>query len=111
MTPIRLTHTTALILRALAEGHRHGFEIMEVSGLPSGTVYPALRRLEREGALASNWEPAPGSGPRRRVYALTAHGESMARLANDRLEDARRFLARDPRGGELGPLGGEGGRP
>jgi DNA-binding PadR family transcriptional regulator len=107
MTPIRLTHTTALILRALAEGHRHGFEIMEVSGLPSGTVYPALRRLEREGKLASTWEPAPGSGPRRRVYALTASGDAMARQADERLQDARRFLARDLRPGELGG----GGRP
>src|SRR5262245_57285038 len=111
MTPIRLTHTTALILRALAEGHRHGFEIMEVSGLPSGTVYPALRRLEREGALASSWEVAPGPGPRRRVYALTASGEAMARAADERLEDARRFLARGLRPGEVGPLGGGGGRP
>jgi DNA-binding PadR family transcriptional regulator len=111
MASIRMTHTTALILRALAEGHRHGFEIMEVSGLPSGTVYPALRRLEREGALSSAWEPAPGTGPRRRVYALTASGEAMARVADERLREARRFLAGDLRPGEVGPLGGGSGRP
>ena len=97
---MRLTHITALILHALAQGHRHGFEIMEVAGLPSGTVYPALRRMEREGVLSSTWEPSPGSGPRRRVYALTQHGEEMARAANERLEEARRFLA-----GDMGPTG------
>jgi DNA-binding PadR family transcriptional regulator len=111
MTPIRLTHTTALILRALAEGHRHGFEIMEVSGLASGTVYPVLRRLEREGALSSEWETAPGPGPRRRVYALTASGEVMAKAADERLREARRFLAGGRQPGEIGPLGGGTSRP
>jgi DNA-binding PadR family transcriptional regulator len=106
MTPIRLTHATALILRAIAEGHRHGFEIMEVSGMASGTVYPVLRRLEREGALASTWEDAPGPGPRRRVYALTPAGQALARAAEDRLLGTRRLLT-----GEWRPLGGEGGRP
>jgi DNA-binding PadR family transcriptional regulator len=110
MTPIRLTQTTALILRALAEGHRHGFEIMEVSGLASGTVYPALRRLEREGALSSEWEPAPGTGPRRRVYALTASGEATARAADERLREARRFLSGELRPREAGPPGGGTGR-
>lgn len=103
MTPIRLTHTTALILSALAEGHRHGFEIMEVSGMPSGTVYPVLRRLEREGALKSAWEAAPGPGPRRRVYRLTASGEALVRAADERLRGTRRFLA-----GDLRPAGEEG---
>ena len=104
MSPIRLTHPTALILRAIAAGYRYGFEIMEVSGLPSGTVYPALRRLEREGALDSRWEATPGPGPRRRVYRLTSTGEALARSAEARLADTRRVLA-----GGLGPLEGTGG--
>jgi DNA-binding PadR family transcriptional regulator len=93
MTPIRLTHPTALILRAIAAGHLHGFDIMEVSGLPSGTVYPALRRLEREGALASQWEESPGPGPRRRVYRLTAEGGALARTAEARLAETHRVLS------------------
>lgn len=95
MTPMRLTHTTALVLRAVAAGHRHGFEIMEVAGLPSGTVYPALRRLEGEGMLASTWETREGGvgRPRRRVYRLTGKGESLAREADQRLAETRRFLA------------------
>ena len=103
MTPMRFTHTTALILYAVASGHRHGFEIMDVAGLASGTVYPALRRLEREGALASEWETTVRAGPRRRVYRLTAQGEKLAREAEQRLADARRFLSGGPR-----PVKGEG---
>lgn len=109
--PVRLTHATSLILRALAGGRCHGFEIMEVSGLPSGTVYPALRRLERSGHLASVWEDeaaAHGEGrPRRRVYALTATGRELATRAGERLAHAGRMLAADP--GLRAAGGGEGG--
>lgn len=96
MTPIRMTQATALILRALATGHRHGFEIMEVTGLASGTVYPVLRRLEQEEAVESVWEPegAQGvrKGPRRRLYALTPGGDRHAEQAARKLEETRRFL-------------------
>jgi len=42
---MNLTYATTLILKTIAEGRPHGFEIMDATGLPSGTVYPALRRL------------------------------------------------------------------
>jgi PadR family transcriptional regulator, regulatory protein PadR len=48
---VRLTYPTALVLQALLDGHHHGFDIMEVTGLPSGTVYPILRRLDAEGCV------------------------------------------------------------
>ena len=41
-----LSYTMALILQALDHGYRYGFDIMTITGLASGTVYPALRRLE-----------------------------------------------------------------
>ena len=75
---------------------------MEISGLPSGTVYPALRRLEREGLLQSRWEDAPGPGPRRRVYRLTRDGHALADAAEHRLAETRRVLS-----GELRPAPGE----
>ena len=57
MSPrLNLTYPTALVLRALSRGFHHGFDIMDATGLPSGTVYPILRRLDREGLLQSNWE-------------------------------------------------------
>lgn len=99
MTPLRLTHATSLILRAMAAGHRHGFEIMEASGLPSGTVYPALRRLESWAHVTSEWEDeatAHDAGrPRRRLYALTPSGHDLAAQAAERLSDAARLLSRD----------------
>jgi PadR family transcriptional regulator PadR len=111
MSPIRLTQATALILQALATGRRHGFQIMEVSGLPSGTVYPVLRRLERELAVESEWEAAEtasAAGRRaRRVYHLTEPGQQLAARARKRLADTQRLLS----GVELGnvrPLGADG---
>ena len=99
MSNIRLTQATALIVRALAAGHSHGFDIMEVSGLPSGTVYPALRRLERARKVRSAWEDAEqardAGRPRRRVYRLTADGHQLAVEAGERLADMGRFLAAD----------------
>ena len=53
----RLSHSAALILKALSLGYCFGLDIMEATGLPSGTVYPALRRLERYGLVESKWEP------------------------------------------------------
>jgi PadR family transcriptional regulator PadR len=99
MTPIRLTHATSLILRAMVAGHRHGFDIMEASGLPSGTVYPALRRLESWAHVTSRWEDdheARRAGrPRRRFYALTPSGRALAAEAGERLGEAARLLSRD----------------
>ena len=43
-----LSITVAVILQALENGYQYGFDIMDVTGLPSGTVYPALRRLESD---------------------------------------------------------------
>ena len=97
MSPLRLTHTTALILQALASGSRHGFQIMEVTGLPSGTVYPVLRRLEREAAVASEWEDGDvareAGRRRRRIYRLNASGQRLAELARQRLAETQRVLA------------------
>ncbi len=97
MSPIRLTHATALILQALATNRRHGFQIMDATGLPSGTVYPVLRRLERECAVESEWEDdelASEAGRRpRRVYRLTESGQLLAERARQRLANTQRILS------------------
>lgn len=108
MSPIRITHATALILQALASGRRHGFQIMEVTGLASGTVYPVLRRLEKESAVESEWEDeeeARAAGRRRRrIYRLTDSGAVLAERARQRLARTQRVLA-DEGLGHVGTAG------
>ncbi|HEY4362448.1 MAG TPA: DUF2250 domain-containing protein [Bryobacteraceae bacterium] len=76
---IKLTHTSSLILQTIGGGFNYGFDIMEATGLPSGTVYPALRRLEQLGLIQSKWEKeskaAAEQRPARKYYKLTALGE------------------------------------
>ena len=56
---MKLLSVAALtVLHAVARGTSHGFDIIDETGLPGGTVYPALSRLERDGLVASSWEPA-----------------------------------------------------
>ena len=91
-----MSHTVAILLRALSLGYRFGFEIMEATGLPSGTVYPALRRLERDGLVSSNWE-AEGKAleeqrPARRYYQLTHEGGEAESAATKRYPLLSRLL-------------------
>ena len=51
----RLSITVLSVLQAIADEHQYGFDIIDITGLPSGTVYPALSRLERDGYLRSAW--------------------------------------------------------
>jgi PadR family transcriptional regulator PadR len=77
-SPVRLTFPTALVLVALARGVRHGFDLLDETGLQSGTVYPILRRLESAGLVRSRWEAvqrARAEGrPPRRYYELSGAG-------------------------------------
>src|SRR6185436_2313216 len=83
LPPMRLTYPTALVLQALLDGRHHGCDIMEATGLPSGTVYPILRRLDAEGCVRSRWEKEglarKQQRPPRRYYELTAGGRELAR--------------------------------
>lgn len=83
-----LTYTTGIVLQCIERGYRYGFDIMDRSGLPDGTVYPALRRLEEAGMLEAEWEPeghAQAEGrPPRRYYQLTASGEALLERARAR---------------------------
>jgi DNA-binding PadR family transcriptional regulator len=73
-------HLDGLLLAALEPGPLHGYAVIEAlrvgSGgridLPTGTVYPALHRLERAGLVRSEWSST--SGRRRRTYELTPAG-------------------------------------
>ncbi len=83
----RLSITAVSVLQAVAHGFQYGFDVIDQTGLPSGTVYPALSRLERDGLVKSAWEDqaeAHADGrPARRYYTLTAHGvKALAEAAS-----------------------------
>jgi DNA-binding PadR family transcriptional regulator len=70
------------VLHAVANGTHHGFDIIDETGLPGGTVYPALSRLERDGFVTSSWESvtvarAEGRPPRRYYTATDAGLKTM----------------------------------
>src|SRR5262245_18261902 len=97
-----LSYSVAVIMQALDSGYQYGFDIMDMTGLPSGTVYPALRRLEEAGLVKSKWEkPAIAQQelrPPRKYYELTREGrvaltEALERyrlLERNRIESTRR---------------------
>lgn len=73
-------HLDGILLAVLESEPLHGYAIMEAlrvrSGghvdLPTGTLYPALHRLERAGLVQASWSAEHGR--RRRVYELTPAG-------------------------------------
>jgi DNA-binding PadR family transcriptional regulator len=83
-----LSYTALFVLQALSQGHKFGFDIMDATQLPSGTVYPALRRLEAGGLVESAWEENASSRkagrPRRRYYQLTRAGRQQLAEAETR---------------------------
>jgi len=73
-------HLDALLLATLEAGPRHGYAVIDavrasstgLIDLPTGTVYPALHRLERAGLVSSSW--STNQGRPRRTYRLTPAG-------------------------------------
>jgi PadR family transcriptional regulator PadR len=84
---LNLTYTSGLILQTIAQGISYGFNIIEHTGMPSGTVYPALRRLESVGLVESLWDhkgAEKSGGPARKYYRLTAAGREHFKRLCDR---------------------------
>jgi DNA-binding PadR family transcriptional regulator len=90
-------HLDALLLAALEDGPRHGYAVIEALrrstggrlDLPTGTIYPALRRLEAAGLIRGSWSVV--GGRQRRECRLTAAG---ARALSGKRADWRDFAAR-----------------
>jgi DNA-binding PadR family transcriptional regulator len=78
-------HLDPLVLAILEGGPAHGYAIIEllrersggVFDLAEGTIYPALHRLERRGAVTSRREVIEGR--ERRVYRLSTSGRAALR--------------------------------
>ncbi|MEU5567439.1 PadR family transcriptional regulator [Micromonospora musae] len=84
---MRLTLPVVKVLSALLaepDAERYGLDLMKLTGLPSGTVYPVLHRLQGARWVEADWEtidPAVAGRPARRYYRLTAEGATAARQA------------------------------
>jgi PadR family transcriptional regulator, regulatory protein PadR len=78
-----------IILQTLRWGPRHGYGIAQLisanSGdalkVETGSLYPALHRLEKQGWIKADWDVSD-NGQRVRVYELTASGRKQ--LASER---------------------------
>lgn len=84
---MRLTVPVAKVVSALLadpDAERYGLDLMKATGLPSGTLYPVLQRLQQAGWVAAHWEaidPAAEGRPARRYYRLTPQGVTAGRHA------------------------------
>jgi PadR family transcriptional regulator PadR len=89
----------ALVLGLLTRRETYGYEIVallmaEGVEMAEGSVYPVLRRLERDGLVSARWVEIGEGAPRRRYYVLTPAGERQAATARARRHQPAPTLAR-----------------
>ncbi len=91
-----LSYNELLVLQSLAEGCRYGFEVMSLTGLSGGTVYPILRRCEAQRLVSSSMEDADDAHaegrPPRRFHTITAAGQRALGAAREDLIARHRAL-------------------
>lgn len=93
MGALRMTTPVLKVIAALLcdpDGEHYGLALMRETGLPSGTLYPILVRLDRAGWVTSRWErldPVTEGRPNRRYYRLTAQGAAAARAEVAAMQD------------------------
>lgn len=85
-----------LILLALNNGPKHGYEIAkflqessnDVFTLSFGSLYPILHKLEKSGLVKANWD-TESSGKNKKIYNLTSKGRKQR---NADLDDFKSFV-------------------
>jgi DNA-binding PadR family transcriptional regulator len=91
----RLTYVTALILQAIDAGFVYGFSIMDMTGLPSGTIYPAMRRMEEDRLISSRWDwhsiADREQRPPRKYYQLATAGQRALEASRKRYPLLQQF--------------------
>ncbi len=84
MSEVRVTIAVARVLRefiADASEARYGYELMQLTGFPSGKLYPILTRLQQAGWVTREREDidtAKAGRPARYLYRLTSRGAEAA---------------------------------
>ncbi|MGD8168962.1 PadR family transcriptional regulator [Herbiconiux sp. P16] len=100
MEPLqRVTAPTLDILEALLGETEPlwGLILVKRTGRPSGTVYPILERLERQGWIIGSWETdLDRTGPRRRLYEFTPDGRAAAQELHATAAERRATAAARP---------------
>ncbi len=92
-------HINTIILRALYDGDKYGYEILaEIEkkshgqySLKQPSLYSALKRLEREGYVTSYWGGSVGGG-RRKYFSLTDDGKAIAEKNQSEWEYSRTVI-------------------
>lgn len=96
----QITLSTAAVLVALSREKRYGFDLIAETGLPSGTIYPMLRRLQKAGLVTATWEDVAEAHarqrPQRKYYTLTPDGASSLESALERFPALRTGAATVP---------------
>jgi DNA-binding PadR family transcriptional regulator len=92
------SHATKLVFQAFLDApsdESYGFALAEATGLPSGTIYPILQRLQKEGFIESRWAEVATMAQRRhrRYHKLTGEGRRVAQEATAKERQALRMLA------------------
>lgn len=83
---MRISHAGLKVLKACLDRPNadfYGYDLMQATGVASGTLYPLLMRFETDGWLSSKWEsaePQAEGRPRRRLYRMTGVGQREAAL-------------------------------
>jgi PadR family transcriptional regulator, regulatory protein PadR len=97
----RMTLQVQLVLNEMLSEpaeQRYGLDLCEATGLPSGTIYPIMARLERIKWVESDWEDPDAhiaqGRPRRRYYRLTREGAEAAAEALQNIQRSRKNAAR-----------------
>ncbi len=73
------------LLLIMHESPAHGYELLErlkrfgLGDIDPSLIYRALREMEIDGLVRSQWEEEKTQGPPRRVYTLTAAGDQILR--------------------------------
>lgn len=81
-------------------GRFYGYELLQETGMKSGSLYPVLGRFEDLGWIRGEMQDSPGGRPPRRVYVLNPDGTAAAQTALDRYLDHKQLTVSD-----LGVLG------
>jgi PadR family transcriptional regulator, regulatory protein PadR len=96
MQDLDITPKMATVLKVFLEDPdqpRYGFELMKLTGMASGSLYPMLAKLEGAGWLTrgkENIDPRTAGRPARTHYRITGTAASVARIRLDELSERYR---------------------